>query len=156
MFERVLLDHIDFFYFLSMNLKLQVHDSMPERVEKSLITIYICAHGQGAPRELGNEGGEDGGRDCNYGACHHKSNVYNPMQYFDVKMSKMEIGFIHQSSFFSSFKLRKFNNSTSTLILAPCRIFFPLIQIQTQHLAKIQIQHLQEILLLSLLSLFPR
>ena len=84
MFERVLLDHIDFFYFLSMNLKLAVHDSMPERVEKSLITIYICAHGQGAPRELGNEGWEDGGRDCNYGSCHHKSNVYNPMQYFDV------------------------------------------------------------------------
>ena len=57
MFER---DHIDFSYSLSMNLKLPVHDSMPERVEKSLITIYICAHGQGAPRELGNEGWEDG------------------------------------------------------------------------------------------------
>ena len=51
-----------------MNLKLPVHESMPEKVEKSLITIYIFAHGQGAPRELGNEGWEDGGRDCNYGA----------------------------------------------------------------------------------------
>ena len=60
MFERVLLGHVIFFYFLSMNLKLPVHESMPEKVEKSLITIYICAHGQGAPRELGNEGGEDG------------------------------------------------------------------------------------------------
>ena len=56
---------------------------------------------------------------------------------------------INQSSESSSFMIRKVNNLTSTLILALCPVFFPLIQMQTQHLAKIQIQHLQEILLLT-------
>ena len=58
MFERVLLDHIDSFYFMSMNLKLPVHDSRPERVEKSLITIYFVLTVRGPQGSLGMRAGK--------------------------------------------------------------------------------------------------